>query len=397
MAILNRRLCLQTLAAGAFPGAASALDWSQWRGPARNGISSETGWKAAWGAGGPPKLWSAQVGEGWSAPAVAGNRLYTMGNQGNQDTVYCLDADTGRVVWKQSYPCSAGDYGGPRSSPVLEGGRVYTLSREGFAACLDAAGGRVLWSRHLQREARAEIPRWGFAGSPLVLGNQVLYNVGTAGISLAKANGEVQWISGPRAAGYASPVPFTAAGKSGVALFVAFGIVAIEPATGKPLWQHPWETSYDVNAADPVFSGDSVFITSGYNRGGALLRLSGSRPQVVWENKNIRSHFASPVLLGEGIYGNDDGRLTCLNVKSGNRSWEMRGIGKGGLMAAGGKLLVLTERGELVAVEARTDRYVELARGQVLRGTCWTHPVLANGRVYCRSHEGELVCLNVKG
>jgi outer membrane protein assembly factor BamB len=155
------------MAAAAAP--LQAADWPQWRGPRRDGISSETGWRA-WTAGGPRRVWTAQVGEGFSSVAVKGGRLYTVGNAGGKDTVYCLDAGTGRVVWRFSYPCGSGDYGGPRATPVVDGNRVYTFSREAQAHCLNAASGARVWERDLRRETGGAPPQWGFAGSPLVLG-----------------------------------------------------------------------------------------------------------------------------------------------------------------------------------------------------------------------------------
>src|SRR5262249_49798899 len=153
----------------------------------------------------PPRLWTAQVGEGYSSVAVKDGRLYTMGNAGGKDTVYCLDAGTGRTLWRFSYPCPAGDQGGTRATPTVEGDRLYTLSREGQAFCLNAASGAKVWGKDLARETGAESPRWGFAGSPLVYGKLVIYNVGSAGTALDRSTGRVVWKSASHVAGYASP------------------------------------------------------------------------------------------------------------------------------------------------------------------------------------------------
>jgi outer membrane protein assembly factor BamB len=377
------------------PGA-RAEDWPQWRGPQRSGISAERGWSHRWPASGPRRLWGVQVGQGFSGVAVVGGRLYTAGNVNGQDVVYCLNADTGQVIWRYAYPCDPGDYGGPRATPTADGASVYTLSRDGRAFCLNALNGRPVWQKDLRREMNAQTPNWGFAGSPLIEGNLVLFNVGTAGIALDKRTGRTEWASGPKTAGYASPVPFTLGAQRGVAFFVAWGIVAVNPASGRPLWQHNWNTNFDVNAADPIVSGDSVFISSNYNRGGALLKVSGKRASVVWENRNMRNHFNTCVLLNGFLYGNDENTLKCIEWSTGRERWRLRGIDKGGLIASDGRLIVLTGRGELVIAQATPERYVELARARVLDGTTWTPPVLANGRIYCRSHEGMLVCLDVR-
>jgi outer membrane protein assembly factor BamB len=374
--------------------AATGADWPQWRGPERNGVSRETGWQ--WPKAGPRRLWSAQVGEGFSAVAVWQGRLYTMGNRNGQDVVSCLNAGSGRVIWTHRYPCPVGDYGGPRATPTVHSGRVYTLSREGQAFCLDAGSGRPVWSKDLRRETRAETPKWGFAGSPLVVGNRVIYNVGAAGTAVDRETGRVLWRSSPSTAGYASPIACTVGGRPCVALFVASGLVGVAPDTGRILFDHRWQTEYDVNAADPVFWGDTVFISSNYNQGGALLRLGRGRPQVLWQNRVMRNHANSSVLVGGHLYGNDENTLKCVDARTGQERWRRRGIGKGGLIAAGGRLLVLTERGGLLLVQATAGRYTELAQANILGGTCWTAPTLANGLLYARNQEGELVCMDLR-
>jgi outer membrane protein assembly factor BamB len=391
-AVLALGLLVATLAAPL-----EAADWPQWRGPNRDGISTETGWLARWPASGPRRLWTAQVGEGYSSVAVKDGRVYTMGNAGERDTVYCLAAGTGRVLWKYSYPCPGGDQSGTRATPTVDGDRVYTLSREGQAFCLNASSGARLWGKDLVRETGAEPPRWGFAGSPLVSGKLVIYNVGTAGAALDRATGQTVWKSGAGTAGYASPVAYTVGGQRGVAIFTGSGLVGVDPATGRSLWQHPWRTDYDVNAADPLFSGDTVFISSNYERGGALLRLGPSgRTSVLWENRNMRNHFNTCVLLGGYLYGNDQNTLKCIDLRNGAERWRQRGMGKGGLIAVDGHLLVLTERGTLVLSRANPEQYSVLSYASVMRGTCWTQPVIANGLIYCRNHEGELICLDVR-
>lgn len=372
-----------------------AVDWPQWRGPLRNGISAEVGWFSGWGNG-PRRRWAVEVGEGFSAVAVVGLRVFTLGNAGGKDTIYCLNADTGKPIWTHSYPCSPGDYGGTRATPTVSGGRVFTLSREGHAFCLDVGTGAVVWQKNLARELGAQVPTWGFAGSPLVEGGAVVYNVGAAGAALDRTTGRTLWKSGPGPAGYASPIAYDMAGRRVVALFAGTAMLGVDPKNGAVVWRHPWNTSYDVNAADPVFAGTDVFLSSNYDRGCALLRPGSGRAQVVWQNKSMRNHFSSTVLVNGALYGNDQNTLKCLDLRTGAERWQMRGMGKGGLIAADNKLIVLTERGELLVVSATPAKYTELARMKVLDGTCWTHPVLANGALYCRSHEGRLVRMDLR-
>ena len=371
-------------------------DWPQWRGIHRNGISAETGWKSQFGASGPRKLWQARIGEGFSSVAVKGNSLYTIGNLDGKDYVTCFNASTGKAVWQQTYAQGAGDYGGPRATATIHNGRIYTMSREGVAFCWDAASSKLLWRREAARENGAQSPQWGFAGSPLIQGNLAIYNIGASGTALDKNTGRVVWKSGGTA-GYSSPVAFTVGGMSGVALFVASGLVAVNATTGRVLFQHPWNTSYDVNAADPVFVGDTVFLSSNYGKGGALLRIAGGKPSVIWENRSMKNHFNTSVVVNGGLFGNDENTLRCLDFATGAERWSMRGMDKGGLIASDNKLIALTGRGELVIAQATPTRFQEISRAKVLDGTCWTHPVLANGLLYCRSQEGVLICLDVRG
>ncbi|MCS6777121.1 MAG: PQQ-binding-like beta-propeller repeat protein [Chloroherpetonaceae bacterium] len=382
--------------------AAQAGDWLTWRGPLKNGITNETGWRWQWSGGAPRQLWSVQVGTGYSAVAVRGNRVYTAGNRGNRDFVYCLNADTGKTIWQYSYPVPSRDFpgdpypAGTGASPVLDGNDLHILSREGVAFCLDANTGKLKWQRDLRRETRAQVPSWGFTGSALVDGNRIFYNVGSHGVALDRGSGAVLWKSGSGKAGYATPVLYQIGGQRGLAIFAGPGLIGVDPATGRKLWEFPWQTSYDVNAADPVIAGDTVFISSNYGKGGALLRLQGNRPSVVWQTRYMRNHFNASVLVNGFLYGNDENTLKCMDARNGNVRWQMRGMGKGGLIAADGKLLVMTERGELLVIAADPARFTEISRARVLNGTCWTHPVLANGRIYCRNAEGTLVCLDVR-
>lgn len=376
---------------------ACAADWPQFRGPARNGISTEKGWSARWPKQGPKAVWKVNVGKGHSSVAVSGGRVYTMGNSADRDTVFCLDAATGRTVWKQSYRCPAKDYPGPRSTPTVSGGRVYTFSRDAQLYCLNSATGKVVWSRNLIRDHKVNSPTWGFASSPIVEGNLVIVNAGAAGVAVDKTTGKTVWQSGTKMGGYATPVAFSAAGKRCVAVFSSDALAGVEAKSGKQLWSYPWKTDSGVNAADPLVAGDQIFIASGYGKGGALVKVSTGKATAVWQNRSMKSHFSSPLLVKGNLFGNDDGTLRCLDFRTGTVKWSKGGLGKGGLMAADGKLIVLSEHGLLSIVQATAAGYKELAAAQVLGGTCWTAPVLSGGRIYCRNQEGDLVCLNVQG
>jgi len=379
-------------------GLLSADDWPHWRGPDGNGISKETGWSTAWPADGPKVLWKASVGIGFSSFSVAGGKAYTMGNRDNTDTVYCFDAETGREIWKHSYRCPLGAKyyeGGTHFTPTVDGERVYTLSKFGHAFCLNAADGKVVWSR----EFAPKPPTWGFAGSPLILDETVIFNVGERGVALNKADGSEVWQTGKGPAGYSTPVPFQAGDKQALALFAEKSLVSVDPADGRELWRFPWQTTYEVNAADPIVSGDRMFISSGYNRGCALVKFTASSAEKVWENRAMRNHFNSCVLWEGFLYGFDETTLKCIDFATGAEKWSQNGLGKASLMLADGKLIILAERGRLVIAPVSPEGFKELASAQIFQGKvkCWTTPVLANGRIYTRTAAGDVACLDVKG
>lgn len=385
-------------------GTAKAADWPNWRGPNHNGISSETGWITTWPKEGPKVLWTASIGTGFSSMAVSNGRVYAMGNINNNDIIYCFQADTGKEIWKQSYPCplyNKQHEGGPAATPTVEGDAVYVFSKNGDAIRFKAATGQVVWHKNIVTESSIEQPTWYFASSPLIVDNLVILNAGTRGVALNKADGSLVWKNGNGACGYATAVAFTVAGQKCVALFVSREIVGLSTATGKLLWTSTWTTSWDINAADPIISDDTMFISSGYNKGCSLFKIGPSGLTEIWRNKNMRNHFNSCVLWEGHIYGFDgqgggSGQLTCLDYKTGRKKWSQKGMGTGSLMLADGKMIILSESGKLVIAEASPERFKELASAQILSGKCWTVPVLANGRIYARNADGQLVCVDVR-
>lgn len=380
-------------------------DWPRWRGPQLTGISQEKGWRDQWPKDGPPIAWKASVGIGFSSVSVAQGRLYTMGHRDGKDVVHCLDAVSGKAIWSHATPAALGDLnfeGGPTGTPTVDGGAVYVLGRWGDLIRFDAAKGDVHWSRNLVKQDSVKQPGWGFAGAPLIHDQMILLNVGSAGMALEKDTGKVVWKSGDDEAGYSTPVPFQRDGAWCLLVSSGTAFKAVDLKTGKLLWEQRWITRYGVNAADPIVVGNQVFLSSGYNKGGALLRMDGAAVKEVWRNKNMRNQLNSCVLIDGHLYGIDGdtstaATLRCVELKSGEMRWSFEGVGCGALMAADGKLIVLSETGELIVGPASSKGFTPSARARVLDGKCWTVPVLANGRIYGRNAAGELVCVDGRG
>ncbi|MCK4624638.1 MAG: PQQ-like beta-propeller repeat protein [Phycisphaerae bacterium] len=381
-----------------------AVDWPNWRGPDHNGVSTEAGWRTNWTENAPKQLWKKSVGVGYSSLSVSKGRVYTIGNRNKTDTVWCLSAETGEVLWERSYPCGAGKYtggayGGPRATPTVDGKNVYTLSHDGQVFCLDADLGKVVWSKNLRKELSAKPPRWGFSGSPLVEGKLLILNVGTAGVALDKATGRIVWKTGGETAGYSTPVSFTMGRTRCVAICNVNSLVVLNAADGKEIWRLPRKVAYDVNATSPIISGNKMFISSGLRKGCTLLRIDGKKPVVLWQNKEMSNYFNNCVLWKGHIYGFDRfnrTRLRCLDFQTGDVKWSRR-LGKKdcALMIADGKMIIMEWRGTLIVAEASPAGYKELGRVKILSGIYWSVPVLSGGKIFCRSYKGELVCLKV--
>lgn len=384
---------------------APAIEWHRWRGPNLDGISPDSNWNPVFPPDGPKQLWKNKVGVGFSSISVSNGRVYTMGHADKQDSVYCFDLETGQEIWTHSYPAELGDKyyeGGPSATPAVDGNAVYTLSKVGDLFCLNAATGEVIWSKNLSRELSAEIPTWGYASSVLTQGDRAFVNVGTFGTALDKNNGEILWTTGKDASGYATPVPFTMEGEPALAIFAAHYVVGVKQSDGKLLWRHPWKTDYDVNAADPIVSGNTVFISSGYNTGCALLKIENGDATEIWRNQEMRNQINNSILLDGYIYGIDGDtgerrpQLKCLDHQTGEVKWAEPILGTGSLIAADGKLIVISGKGELLTVEATPQAFKEISRAQVIGGKNWTAPALSNGRLLLRNAQGDLICLDLR-
>lgn len=403
---------------------ATATEWPQWRGPNRDGVSSEIGILKEWAAGGPKMLWKVSLGEGFSGISVSQGRVYTMFSKGNDEFVVCLNATDGGEIWRfrsdDNYHEGQGG-NGPRATPTIDGDLLFTISAHGKLYALNAGNGEKVWSHDLQRKFGSKMPRWGFSTSPLVDGELLLVEVGGKGeksiVAFNKSSGDVIWSSHKDKLGYSSPIAITVKGIRQIICFTGTKLVSVSPTDGTIYWQYPWKTGYDVNAATPVFiPPDKVFISSGYDKGAAVLQMrvfishdddraavaqikenqGKVRIRELWKNRKMKNQFSSSVLHENYLYGFDNSILKCIEADTGEEQWKTRGFGKGTVLLADGHLIILSDRGKLGLAEATPAGYIEKVSAKVLSGLCWTAPTLADGRLYLRNEE-EIVCLDMAG
>jgi len=382
---------------------AMAEDWPQWRGPNRTGVSLEKGWSTTWPTEGPKRLWEAKVGVGWSSFSVANGKAYTMGNEGEVDFVYCFDAATGKTIWTHKYDCSSKDpngYPGTRCTPTVDGDRVYSVSRQGHFFCLDAATGAVKWSKDFGKDFGSKPPTWGFAGSPWIEKDWVVYEVGGEGASVVafnKLTGEVVWKNGNDAPGYSSIVAFDLKAERSFVQFSGSQIILRRMKDGAEVGRTEWKTSYGVNAATPIIEGDKLFLSSGYGYGCALFQMKADGLEQVWRSKKMKNHVDSCVLWEGYLYGYDENTLRCLDFKTGEEKWAEGKYGKGSVLLADGKLLLYGQKGKLGVAAASPEGYKEVVSADILKDNdTWAPPALANGRVYLRARS-QVVCLDLGG
>jgi len=351
--------------------------------------------------GEPHILWETNIGRGFSSIAVQGDYLYCTGNKASQDTVYCLQVEDAQVVWTYSYPCRAGNYPGPRSTPAVDKNFVYTMSRDGRVFCLNKHNGEEIWQTDVFIEFAAQFPFWGFASSPIIKEDYLILNVCEHRIVLNKQTGQVVWASASARCGYASPVVFQYKGVDHVLVFGETALYGVELASGKLKWHYEWLTDEFENIADPLYVDNKIFISTNSEKGCALLELTDSEPNLLWFNNNIESQMASFIHLDGYIYGNSgnnavphEGAFKCMDIKSGSVTWNAK-LGMDSLILIGDTFVFLTYDGGIFAVQADPQEYILLAEGKLPRGTYHTPPVYCRNRIYIRNVEGILYCIDV--
>lgn len=395
-------------------GPALAEDWPRWRGPRQDGISREVDLLKKWPEGGPPQLWTVPLTGGFSSVVVADGRLFTQTKVKNQEVVLCVNAASGKELWRYTYDC---DYAahptftgggrpasrtGPRATPAVDDGRVYTIGSTGMVTCLDAKTGQKVWQQDLLKLAGRACPSHGYCGSPLVVGDSLFVNPGgSPGKSLAalnKKDGSVLWQALDDPPGQATPVWADVGGAGQVIFFTGTAAVGVAPADGKLLWRYPWKTRYDLNIATPIYTDNQVFVSSNYGTGAALFRLNGqAEPETVWKSGAMQNHISTSILYDGNLYGASEAKLRCVDLRTGKIAWERERVGRASLVLAEGRLIVLGEHGELTLITATPAAYTEVSSCQVFdkQTLTWTVPVLSGGRLYVRS-EDALVALDLR-
>ena len=379
-------------------------EWPGFRGPERDNIIHGARIETNWSQSPPVELWRRPIGPGWSSFAVNGNRFYTQEQRGEDEIVSCYDLTTGEPVWMHSdsarfWESNAG--AGPRGTPTLSNGRVYTLGATGILNALDARDGSVTWSRNAASDTKKKIPGWGFASSPLVLGDEVI--VATSGVLAAydRETGQPRWVGPAGGSAYSSPQFATIDGIPQIILLNGQGAISVAPADGKLLWKHDWNSDGIVQAA--VIAGSDVLIGSGSGGGEVGMRrialvhsAEGWSVQERWTSNGLKPYFSDFVVHNGHAFGVDGSILACIDLTDGKRKWKGGRYGSGQLVLLPEQdlLLVLSEQGELALVAATPDKFTELARFPAVKGKTWNHPVLVGDILLVRNSQ-EMVAFRL--
>lgn len=444
--LISGRLSLAIIAILSAVPVVVAEDWPEWMGPQRDGVWRETGLVKEFPKDGPPVRWRVKVGGGYAGPAVAGKFVYVTDKQlpaGQKDPdnpfardrlnaterVLCLNDADGSVVWKHEYDCpyTVSYPAGPRTTPLVRDGRVYTLGAEGHLLCLDAETGKVIWSKHFGTDLGAKTPVWGFSSNPLLDGDKLIVFVGgkeSTAVAFHKDTGEVLWKSldsltehGP---GYSSPVIVEAGGKRQLIVWHPAGLSSIDPETGKPFWTQPMTLQAGMSCATPRLEGDELYVSAFYN-GSLLMKLNDHAPtsSVVWRRHGqnermtdaLHCVFSTPFIEDGHIYGADSyGEFRCVDLKTGNRLWETFAPTSGKsarwgstfLVKNGDRYVLFSEQGDLILANLSPKGYEEISRAHLVdptgpaqrRDVVWVHPAFAHKNVYVRNDK-ELVSVSL--
>jgi outer membrane protein assembly factor BamB len=376
--------------------------YPQYLGPTRNGVVADPALARDWKAQPPELLWRTPVGEGYSGFAIAGRRAISLEQQGANEAVLCRDLFSGAAIWTHEHAArfenSLGGIG-PRTTPAIAGERVFAMGATGILCALDLATGHLLWQRDILADAGTHAPEWGVAGSPLVVNDLVIVHPGGRGHSLAAyraETGEPAWAGGDARPGYSSPQLVTLQGEAQWLIFNNEGLAGHAFADGKVLWTYPWSRAAQ-HVTDPrVIAPDRLVVSTGYGAGADLVGVSRDaegawKTTRLWHSQRLKSKFASMVVREGFLYGLDDGRLTCIDLATGEPRWKGERVGHGQILLSGDLLVISAENGEVLLLEATPEAARELGRFAALEGKMWNPPALAPPFLIVRT-EKEAAC-----
>jgi outer membrane protein assembly factor BamB len=386
--------------------AAARADFPQFLGPDRTAVLPGPTLHADWAARPPAVLWRQPVGAAWSGFSIVGGRAFTQEQRGAEECVTCYDLATGRLLWRHAdraryFTTIAGE--GPRATPTVVDGRVFTLGATGLLNCLDVATGRQLWQRDIVRDAESAVPDWGFAGSPLVLEGRVIVSAGgrrnRSLLAYAAADGALAWGGGTAAASYGSPFVATLAGVRQILVFNTLEITAHEADTGAVLWRRPWGNGHPAVAVPVVVGPDRVLFSSGYGVGAELLQVRRDAPdrwsaEPLWRSLRMKAKFANPVARDSFLYGLDDGIFACVDLRDGSQRWKQGRYGHGQGLLVAEHYLLMAENGELVLLRPTPEAPNELARFRVFTAKTW-NPIALGGDLLLVRNDQEAACLRL--
>lgn len=395
MARIVSRLVLTATILISYPARA---DWPCFLGPNHDSTSDETGFKKEWTAA-PKKVWERKLGPAFSSFAAVGDRIYTCGEEDGQQVLYCLNAETGDVVWKKSFEKEYHEEhgNGTRATPTVDSGRVYVLGALGRLICVEADTGKDVWEKQFSSK-----PTWAYSGSILIEGDMAIASAGWKEGSLVaynKKTGEEFWKAGEDPVGYATPFPFSYSNIRFIVGFLANSAIVVRASDGFVMWKIPWQTDWDVNAASPLVHDDYLMLASGYSTGASLLQFGtvdgklGYKP--VWKSDVLLAKFQSPIYLDGKILASDQNALKCVDFLTGKELWKKPRVRNGTLLVADGHLILLTEDGKLQIAKPSGEDFKPITDVQILDGKCWAQPVLHRGRLYARNLE-RMICLNLR-
>jgi outer membrane protein assembly factor BamB len=382
----------------ALPAAKTGARWPGFRGPDRDGIISGARIETDWSKSPPIELWRRPIGPGWSSFAVHGDLLYTQEQRGEDEVVSCYRMTTGEPVWKHRdavrfWESNAG--AGPRATPTLSNGRVYTFGATGIVNALDAGNGAVIWSRNAATDTSSGVPDWGFASSPLVTNDLVIVAVAGQLVAYDVRTGNPRWFGPAGGAGYSSPHLATIDGVAQILLLRGNRTISVAPADGSVLWEHSWQPG--VGILQPALTGDGdVLITTGDAMGGVGMRRIAVTPgsagwtvEERWTSRGLKPYFNDFVVHKGYAFGFDASILACVDLSDGQRKWKGGRYGHGQVVLLPDQdlLLVLSEEGELALVSASPDKFREVARFKAIEGKTWNHPVLVGDVLLVRNGE----------